>query len=120
MVRRALLVGAGALPLVVGAAVLAGLPVTLALGWVLPGLALASLVLLSGSTRLDPTLVAGVLGGVWALAVGVPSAVRRSTAEVVADQVGGAPVQLACLAVALAAVALTVSRREHIAYRRTA
>ena len=120
VVRRALLVGAGAVPLVVGVALLAGLPVTLALGWVLPGLALASLVLLAGSTRLDPTLVAGVLGGVWALAVGVPSAVRRSTAEVVADHVSGAPVQLVCLAVALAAVALTVSRREHSAYRRTA
>jgi hypothetical protein len=120
VVRRAVLVGVTALPLVVGAAALAGLPMALALGWVLPGLALASLVLLAGSTRLDPTQVAAVLGGVWALAVGVPSAVRRSAADAVADQVGAAPIQLACLVVALAAVALTVSRREHIAYRRTA
>lgn len=120
VVRRAALVGAGALPLGVAGALLLGLPVSLALGWILPGLALATLVLLAGTTRLDLTVVAAGLGGTWAVAVGIPSAVRRSAAEAVADQVGSAPVQLACLVVALAAVTLTVSRREQIAYRRTA
>ena len=33
---------------------------------------------------------------------------------------GSAPVQLACLTVTLAAITLTVSRRERVAYRRTA
>lgn len=115
---RALLVALVAAPLGVAAALLLHLPLAVALGWLLPGLALSSLVLLAGTTRLDPALVAGTLGVGWALAVGVPAATRRASVDVVVDTVAGAPVQLAALAVAVAAITLTVSRREHVAYRR--
>ena len=120
VVRRALVVGAVALPFGIAGALVLGLPLALALGWVLPGLALAAVVLLSGTTRLDPTVVAGTLGCAWALAIGIPSALRRAAADAIAEQVGSAPVQLICLAVTMTALALTVSRRELIAYRRTA
>ena len=91
-----------------------------ALGWLLPGLALSSLVLLAGTTRLDPAVVAGGLGVAWALAVGMPAATRRASVDAVIDTVAGAPVQLLALAIAVAALTLTVSRREQVAYRRHA
>jgi hypothetical protein len=115
---RALLVGLVAAPLGVAAALLLDQPLPVALGWLLPGLAMSSLVLLAGTTRLDPALVAGGLGTAWALAVGMPAASRRASVDAVIDTVAGAPVQLLALAIAVAALALTVSRREQIAYRR--
>ena len=118
--RRALLVGAVALPVGVVAALLTGLSTTVALAWILPGLALSALVLLAGTTRLDPAYAAAGLGSAWALAVGIPSAVRRSAADVVAVHIASPTFQLTALVVALTALALTVSRRERIAYRRTA
>lgn len=118
--RRALLVGAVALPLGVLAALLTGSPTAVALAWILPGLALSALVLLAGTTRLDPAYAAAGLGGTWALAVGIPSAARRSAADLVAVHIASPTFQLTALVVALAALALTVSRRERIAYRRTA
>ena len=117
---RALLVGLGAAPLGVAAALALQLPLAVALGWLLPGLALSSLVLLAGTTRLDPAVVAGGLGVAWALAVGMPAATRRASVDAVIDTVAGAPVQLLALAIAVAALTLTVSRREQVAYRRHA
>ena len=117
---RALMVGLVAAPLGVAAALLLDQPLPVALGWLLPGLAMSSLVLLAGTTRVDPALVAGVLGTAWALAVGMPAASRRASVDAVIDTVAGAPVQLLALAIAVAALALTVSRREQIAYRRHA
>ncbi len=116
--RRVLLVGAAALPLGVGAALVLGLPWSLALAWILPGMALSALALLAGTTRLDPWYAAAAFGSVWALAVGTPSALRRTSADLVAQHVASAEVQLPALAIALAAVALTFSRRERIAYGR--
>jgi len=49
-------------PVGVGGALLLGMPVEVAFGWLLPGAALASLVALAGTTRLDPALVAAGLG----------------------------------------------------------
>ena len=115
---RALLVALAAAPLGVVAALLIDQSLAVALGWLLPGLALSSLVLLAGTTRLDPAVVAGALGVAWALAVGAPAATRRASVDLVVDTVAGAPVQLTALAVTVVAVALTVSRREHVAYRR--
>ena len=69
---RALLVAIGAAPVGIAAALLLGLPLQVALGWLLPGLALSTLVLLAGTTRVDPALVAGVLGAAWAVAVARP------------------------------------------------
>ena len=115
---RALLVGLVAAPLGVAAALALQLPLEVALGWLLPGLAMSSLVLLAGTTRVDPALVAGGLGAAWALAVGMPAASRRASVDAVIDTVAGAPVQLLALAIAVAALVLTVSRREQIAYRR--
>ncbi|MET1058536.1 MAG: hypothetical protein ABWX84_03000 [Nocardioides sp.] len=114
---RALLVALAAAPLGVAAALALQLPLAVALGWLLPGLALSSLVLLAGTTRLDPAVVAGGLGILWALAVGTPAASRRASVDAVVDTVAGAPVQLLALAIAVSAIALTVSRREQIAYR---
>ena len=117
---RALLVALVAAPIGVATALLLDQSVAVALGWLLPGLALSSLVLLAGTTRLDPAVVAGALGVAWALAVGTPGATRQASVDAVVETVAGAPVQLAALAVAVVAVVLTVSRREHVAYRRNA
>lgn len=117
---RALLVALSAVPLGVGGALLAGLPLHMALGWLLPGAGLASLVVLSGTTRLDPSVVAATLGSTWALVVSWPSASRRVPAQVVTDLIASAPVQLTALAVAIVAIGLTLARRDTVAYRRTA
>ncbi|PVG84298.1 hypothetical protein DDE18_01310 [Nocardioides gansuensis] len=117
---RALVVGAGALPLGVGAALVAGFPVHLALSWLLPGLALSALVLLAGTTRLDPAWVLAVLGSAWALVVGLPGASRRIPAREMAELLATQPVQLTALAVAVLALGLTFTRRERVAYRRSA
>jgi hypothetical protein len=116
--RRVLLVGLAALPLGIGAALVLELPWSLALAWVLPGLALSALVLLAGTTRLDPWYAAATFGATWALAVGTPSALRRVSADVVAQHVAGSGIQLSALVVALAALALTFTRRERVSYRR--
>jgi len=116
---RALLVAIGAVPLGLAAALVLGLPLSVAFAWLLPGLALSAVVLLAGTTRLDPAAVAAVLGTCWALAVATPSATRRVSVELVAAQVSGPTVQLTALAVAAVALTLAVSRREQIAYRRT-
>ena len=95
-----------------------GLPTTLAFGWLLPGAALASLVALAGTTRLDPSVVAATLGSAWAVAVSWPAASRRLPADLVSQVVASAPSQLVALTVAFAAIALTVVRRDVVAYRR--
>ena len=117
---RALLVAVPAIPVGVVAALVAGLPLTVALGWLLPGAALCALVLLAGTTRWDPATVAAVLGALWAVALCLPAAARRVPADVVADTVASSPVQLLALAVALAAAVTTVARRDAVSYRRTA
>ena len=117
---RALLVAVPAVPVGVVAALAAGFPTAVALGWLLPGAALCALVLLAGTTRLDPAVVAASLGSAWAVAVSLPAALRRVPADVVVDLVASPPVQLIALAVALGAAATTVARRDTVAYRRTA
>ena len=117
--RRAVAVALAAVPVGVGFALLAGLPISLAVAWLLPGLALSTLVLLAGTTRLDPVAVAGLLGGLWAVAVAAPAASRRIGQDLVVSAVTSPQTQLLALGVAAAAVALTVSRRERLAYRRT-
>ncbi|MDN4163408.1 zf-HC2 domain-containing protein [Nocardioides abyssi] len=123
---RALVVAGAALPAayLVLAAVdhwWADVPVSLALAWCLPGLALASTVLAAGTTRLDPTYVAVSVGVGWALVVGAGvSARRRVDPEAFADLVAHPTLQLVALLVAVAAVATTVVRRDAVAYRRTA
>lgn len=117
---RAVLVALTAVPVGVGGALLAGLPLGTALGWLLPGAGLAALVVLSGTTRLDPAVVAATLGSVWAVAVSWPAASRRVPAEVVREVVVSAPVQLTALTVAVVAIGLTLARRDTVSYRRTA
>lgn len=117
---RALLVALTAVPVGVGGALLIGLPVEVAFGWLLPGAALAALVALAGTTRLDPALVAACLGSAWAIVVSWPAASRRVPADVVTELVASAPSQLTALVVALGAIALTITRRDTVAYRRTA
>ena len=117
---RAMLVALSAVPIGVGGALLIGLPASMAFGWLLPGAALASLVALAGTTRLDPAVVAATLGSVWAVAVSWPAASRRLPADLVSQVVAAAPSQVTALAVALAAIALTIARRDTVAYRRNA
>lgn len=117
--QRALAVTVAAIPLGVGAGLLAGVPVLVALAWVLPGLALAALVLAVGTTRWDPTPVAVAAAGAWALAVGLPAPVWGVAARTVAATVAGPGVQGLSLAAAVTALLVTVARRDAIAYRRT-
>jgi hypothetical protein len=119
---RAVVVAAGAVPTGLVAGVATGVPAHLALGWLLPGLALSAVVLLAGTTRADPLVVAGGLCAAWALGVwllalehaAVPVGLR--VAEAVADPA----VQLAALALLALASLSTLARRDAVAYRRTA
>jgi len=121
---RSLLVSAVAMPaaLVVLGAVdlwIQDVPVHLALAWCLPGLALAAVVLLAGTTRIDPLHVAVAAGAGWALLVGTAVTVRRALRpEVFVDLIAHPSVQGAALTIALGAVLLTVARRDALAYRR--
>ena len=117
---RALLVALTAVPPSVGGALLLGLPVQIAFGWLLPGAALASLVALAGTTRLDPAVVAACLGSAWAVVVSWPAASRRVPEDLVSGFIASAPSQLVALTVAVVAIALTLVRRDTVAYRRTA
>jgi hypothetical protein len=117
---RALIVVLTAVPIGVGGALLADVPVQVAFGWLLPGAALASLVALAGTTRVDPALVAAGLGSTWAVVVSWPAASRRVPADVVSELIASAPSQLTALVIALAAVTLTIVRRDNVAYRRNA
>ena len=122
---RALVVAAVALPLAF--LVLAAydhwietVPTEAAVAWCLPGLALAGLVLLAGTTRLDPTHVAVGASGGWALVVGAAVVVHRSLRpDVLLDLIAGPGVQTLALAVAVAAVLITVARRDAVAYLRS-
>jgi hypothetical protein len=121
---RALVVAVAALPLAF--LVLAAfdrwvedVPLRASVAWCLPGLALAALVLLAGTTRLDPTYVAVGASGGWALLVAVVVSVRRTLRpEVFVDLLAAPGVQALSLAVVVAAVLLTVARRDAVAYRR--
>jgi hypothetical protein len=99
----------------------ADVPMRLGAAWCLPGLALASLVLLAGTTRLDPLQVAVGISAAWAVSVVAVVTVRRSLRpELFLDLVASPAVQSAALAVAVAALLLTVVRRDAVAYRRIA
>lgn len=123
---RALLISVLALPLAFAALLavdgwVAEVPLSLGAAWCLPGLALAALVLLAGTTRADPAQVAAALSLGWAVAVVGSVNVRRSLRpEVFIDLIAGPAAQTTALAVALTAIALTVVRRDAVAYRRNA
>jgi len=117
---RAVAVGAAAVPAGLVSAWVVGLAPHVAVAWLLPGLALAALVMASGTTRLDPLTVAVALGLVWAVVVGTPASLHAATAQRLVDLVSAPGSQLAALAVGSAAVLLTVARRDAVAYRRTA
>ena len=117
---RALLVALTAVPIGVGGALLLDLPTSVAFGWLLPGAALASLVALAGTTRLDPSVVAASLGSLWAVAVAWPAASRRLPADLVSQLVASATSRAVSWLGALAAITLTIARRDTVAYRRNA
>ena len=124
---RALVVSLAALPLAFARS--AGrrhldqaVPMRLAVAWCLPGLALAALVLLAGTTRIDPLHVALAverrLGGSRSLAA---ATVRRTLRpEIFIDILASPAFQAAALVVALRRCLLTVARRDAVAYRRVA
>ena len=123
---RALLVAAVAMPIAVGVLLgvdrwIGDVPLRLAFAWCLPGLALAALVLLAGTTRLDPAYVAVAASSGWAFLIGVIVVAERSVRlDLFADAIAGPAVQGVALVVAAAAVVTTVVRRDAVSYRRTA
>ncbi len=123
---RALVVSVAAVALTVSVLLVldawVDVPTDLAFAWCLPGLALAALVLLAGTTRLDPLAVAVTLSGGWAavLVFGVVTGRRSLRYEALLDVVAASAFQFAALAVAVAALVLTAARRDAVTYRRTA
>jgi hypothetical protein len=117
---RALLVALAAAPAGVLVALALGLPAYVALGWLLPGLALSAVVLVAGTVLPDPTVAAAGLGAAWALAVTLPSLSPGGSSDLVADIVTSPGTQLLALAVSVAGLALAIARRDHVTYRRTA
>jgi len=123
---RALLVSVAALPLAVVALLavdrwVVNVPMQLAAAWCLPGLALAALVLLAGTTRVDPLHVALAVSAGWAFAVVTAATAHRSVRpEIFIDILTSPAMQSAALVVALGSMFLTVVRRDAVAYRRTA
>jgi hypothetical protein len=116
---RALVVSAAALPLGVGAALIVEVPLQLAVAWCLPGLALAAIVLLAGTTRLDPLHVAIAVGLLWAVCVSTPATVRHGMrADAVISAIESPAVQATALGVVVAAALLTFVRRDAVAYRK--
>lgn len=115
---RATAVSLVAMPVAVGVLLLldalgTDVPVSFGFAWGLPGLALAALVLLAGTTRLDPWYVALGLGAGWAVTVVGVARLRRSMRpEQFVDLISGPGVQLASLAVLAAALLLTLARRD--------
>ena len=93
------------------------MPADRAVAWMLPGLALSTLVLLAGRHRLDPVVTAGVLGTLWAAAVLVPSGPRARYAEEALAVLAGPTVQLVALGVALLAGAALFVRGDDGAWR---
>lgn len=122
---RAVVVSLAASALAVGGLAVAGRWIDLSpavlFSWCLPGLALSAVVMLSGTTRLDPVRVATILAVGWAAAVVTGSTVRRSLRpEIVLELLASPATQGVALVVTLTALALTVARRDTVAYRRTA
>lgn len=96
-------------------------PMTVVAAWCLPGLALAALVLLAGTTRIDPVVVAAVVSVGWGFAAATAATVRRTLRpEIFIDIIASPAFQAAALVVALAALLLTAARRDVVAYRRVA
>ena len=122
---RALVVSVGALLAAATTVLVVGLwvdvPTALFFSWCLPGLALSALVMLAGTTRVDPLRVAVGLGLGWAVAVVGGSTARRALRpEAVLDVIASPALQTAALSVAVIALFLTVARRDVVSYRRTA
>ena len=97
------------------------MPLGLGAAWCLPGLALAAVVLLAGTTRLDPMQVAIGLSGAWAACVLAVVTVHRSfRPELFLDLIATPALQAVAAAVLLAAALLTIVRRDAVTYRRFA
>ena len=117
---RALLVTSAGVPVGVLAALVLGGTLAAALAWLMPGIACSALVLLSGTTRLDPRSVAVAAEVAWAGAVAVPAVVATVPAAVVTAEMAGPLTQVGALALAVVCFALTWARRDRISYRRFA
>jgi hypothetical protein len=123
--KRALLVSVGALLAAGLSLLLVGTwftaPAALFFSWCLPGLAQTALVMLAGTTRLDPLRVALGLGLTWAAAVVAGSWAPRSLRpEAVLDVLATPALQTAAFSVVVVSILLTVVRRDLVSYRRTA
>ena len=115
---RALVVSLVALPLALAVLLavdtwVGDVPMRLGVVWCLPGLALAALVLLAGTTRLDPVQVAAGLSTVWvSCVIAVVTAHRALRPEVFVDLLATPGAQGTALAVALSALLLTAVRSD--------
>jgi hypothetical protein len=116
---RALVVSLVALPLAVAVVLLADMPLRLAFTWCLPGAALAGVVLLAGTTRLDPLHSAAAASAGWFLLFAIPASGRRGQlADQVIQWISDPAMQTAALLIAVATLLLTAVRRDAVAYRR--
>ena len=117
---RALLVTAVGVPLGVLVALGLGGTWAAALGWLMPGIACSGVVLLSGTTRLDPRSAAVAVGVAWAAAVVAPTLLATVPPAVVTTVVAGPLTQAGALALAVLCLLVTWARRDRVAYRRFA
>ncbi len=121
---RALMISAVALPLALVALLVVeqsvgDVAIRLAVAWCLPGLALAGVVLVVGTTRFDPLAVALGLAAGWLVAVLTLVTVRRTLRpEIFLDVVADPTLQASAFGIACVALLLTVLRRDAVTYRR--
>jgi hypothetical protein len=117
---RALVVSLMALPFAVAVGWLSDMPIRLAFAWCLPGAALAGVVLLAGTTRLDPLHAAAALSVGWFLLLGIPASGRRGQlTEQVIQLITDPAMQTSALLIAVVTLLLTAVRRDAVAYRRS-
>lgn len=116
VIVRAAVLAVVTLPTALAVAVAVPAPTGLLIGWILPGLGLALLVLAVG-TRVDPARLAIGLGTSWAVAVGTAaSADRRAPLEELLRGlfVNQVATQVVAIGIGLVAGAVLLTRRDHV------
>lgn len=117
LAERSVVVGVAVLPAGLLAASGLGLSAAEAVAWLLPGLALASLVVLAATLGVDAVRAGVVLGATWALAVLVPALTGPEAARSAVGVVAGGAMQVGAAAALAVAAALTAVRQRRDAGR---
>lgn len=120
LVERSVVVGVAVVPAGLLAAYGLGLPVGQAAAWLLPGLALAALVLLAATLGIDAVRAGVALGAAWALAVLAPGLAGPEAARTAVEVVAGPLAQVAAAVVLVVAATLATGRRQLVGAGRPA